>query len=150
MHKLTVAEYARLMEVGETTVRRRIKSGELSSELIDGVTHIILERLPIDRQNDSQLTVQLKEQIEQQQAEIEYLRNELSEARQRTDTIIQQMQEDAAEAQERSDTIIMQLTRQLEQKTLALEDMRNRSLWSRIKMAVIRAGATPATEQRGV
>ena len=62
----------------------------------------------------------------------------------------QQMQADSAESQQRSDTIILQLTRQVEQKTLALEDMRDRSLWRRIKMAVIRAGAPPATEQRGI
>jgi len=35
--------------------------------------------------------------------------------------------------QERSDTIIMQLTKQLEKQTLMLEDMRNRSLWFRLK-----------------
>jgi hypothetical protein len=75
----------------------------------------------------------LKERIEQQQTEIEYLRQELTEARQ----ITKQMQEDAASSQQRSDTIIMQLTRQLEKQTLMLEDMRNRSLWHRIKTVFV-------------
>ncbi len=144
MHKLTVAKYARLMNVSEATARRKVKSGELNSELIDGVTHIILERLPTDSQGDNQslLVAHLQEEIERQQAEIEYLRNELSESRQR------------------SDTIILQLTKQLETQTLMLEDMRNRSFWRRIKIAfrgailsrpsAIRFSSPPVTEQRGI
>jgi hypothetical protein len=43
------------------------------------------------------------------------------------------MQEERQKAQERSDTIIMQLTKQLEQQTLMLQDMRHRSIWRRLK-----------------
>jgi hypothetical protein len=53
------------------------------------------------------------------------------------------MQQDSTEAQQRSDTIILQLTRQFEEQTNLLEDMRgkfdtatpadHRSLWSRVK-----------------
>lgn len=42
----------------------------------------------------------------------------------------------AHEAQQQSNMIIMQLTKQLEQQTLMLEDMRNRSLWTRVKAAL--------------
>jgi len=117
MHKLTIAEYARLMNISDATARRRAKSGELNSELIDGVTHIVLERLPTDVQGDNQalLVVHLQEQIERQQTEIEYLRNELSESRQR------------------ADTLLLQFTQQLERQTLVLEDMRPRSPWRRVK-----------------
>jgi len=134
MHKLTVAEYARLVNISEATVRRKVKSGELNSELIDGVTHIVSERLPTDGQGDNQslLVAHLQDEIERQQSEIEYLRNELSESRQR------------------SDTIILQLTKQVETQTFALEDLRTRSFWRRIKMAFIRFGSPLATEQKEV
>lgn len=144
MHRFTVAEYARLMNISEATVRRRIKAGELNTELIDGITHISLERLPVSSErlsttvtDDSQLQLmaQFQERIIEQQSEIKYLRNELSEARQRTDEIIRQMQEDSSEAQQRSDTIILQLTQKFDEQTKLLEDMRHRSLWSRVKMA---------------
>ena len=144
MHRFTVAEYARLMNVSEATARRRVKAGELKKELINGVTHILLERLPVDTQNDGQLVSLLQEQIEQQKSEIEYLRHELTEARQ-----------ELSESRQRSDTIILQFTLKLEEQTKLLEDMRGkfeeegvvsthrtlatpalkRSLWSRFKTA---------------
>jgi hypothetical protein len=71
--------------------------------------------------------------------EIEYLREELSKAREELD-----------QSRQRSDTIILQLTRQFEQQTLMLEDLSNRpSFWRRIKMALIRLGSPPVTEQKG-
>jgi predicted RNase H-like nuclease (RuvC/YqgF family) len=87
----------------------------------------------IEEQDD--LIAELKTRIEQQQNEIEYLRGELSSARQRTDQIIQQMQQDTESDKQRSDTIILQLTRQFEEQTKLLEDMRHRSMWSRVKTA---------------
>jgi len=44
--------------------------------------------------------------------------------------------EQYAEAQQQSNMIIMQLTKQLEQQTLMLEDMRHKSLWQRVKAAL--------------
>lgn len=132
MQKLTVAEYARLMNVGETTVRRRIKAKKLNTELINGVTHVVLERLPVLSQNDSQLMIaQFQEQIQQQRSEIEFLRKELSKLTE----AYTQTQEDAEASKQRSDTIILQLTRQFEEQTNLLEDIRNWSLWRRIRMA---------------
>jgi TolA-binding protein len=127
MHRFTVAEYARLMNVSEATARRRVKAGELKKELINGVTHILLERLPVDTQNDGQLVSLLQEQIEQQKSEIEYLRHELTEARQ-----------ELSESRQRSDTIILQFTLKLEEQTKLLEDMRQSrasGLWARVKTA---------------
>ena len=72
---------------------------------------------------------------------------------------------DAADAQQRSDTIVLQLTKQFDQQTLMLEDMRNkpsrrcyratkpsaaRELWHRLKVTLIRAGTSSAVGQRGV
>jgi len=126
MQKLTVAEYARLMNASETTIRRKIKSGELSTEQVNGVTNIVLERLPIDSQGDSQLISQLQEQVERQQSEIKFLREELSKITE----AYTQAQADTESSKERTDTIILQLTQQVEQLTgqnqLLLEDKRKR------------------------
>ena len=107
---------------------------------------------PIDNSDETDIKIQLavaKKQIEIVEKENSYLKERLSQAevaRQRNDAIIQQMQHDSAEAQQRSDTIILQLTRQFEQQTLLLEDMRNRSFWRRIKVALIGWGRPPVTE----
>jgi F0F1-type ATP synthase membrane subunit b/b' len=61
--------------------------------------------------------------------DIEFLQRRLEQAQQTVD----KMQEERQKAQERSDMIVMQLTRQLEQQTLLLEDMRHRSIWRRLK-----------------
>ena len=92
-----------------------------------------------------------KKQIEMLEQENRYLKERLSEAEishQHHESTIQQMQQDATEAQQRSDTIILQLTRQFEQQTMLLEDMRNRSsFWQRIKMGLVRFATPSATEQ---
>lgn len=56
---------------------------------------------------------------------LEHLQNSLTES-----------QMERREAKERSDTIIMHLTKQLEEKTVMLEDMRSRSIWTRVKTAL--------------
>ena len=58
------------------------------------------------------------------EAQNEELLHELQESRQREDG-----------ARQRSDTIILQLTRQFEEQNKLIEDMRHRSLWSRVKTA---------------
>ncbi len=136
MATLTVSEYASKFKVNESTVRYRIKTGKLQSEMIDGKLHVVFE--------DEEITGDLQEnyikQIEQLLKQIEYLQEELSqslqrerESRESADAIIQQIQQDAESAKQRSDTIILQLTRQFEEQTKRLEDMRHRSLWSRVK-----------------
>jgi hypothetical protein len=58
---------------------------------------------------------------------IQQVQTDLIDTRQRHDAIIQPMQQDAAEAQQRSDTIVLQLTRQFEQQTKLLEDVREQN-----------------------
>ena len=138
MATLTVSEYSSKFNVNESTVRYRLKTGKLQSEMIDGKLHVVFE--------DEEITGDLQEnyikQIEQLLKQIEYLQEELSqslqrerESRESADAIIQQIQQDAEAAKQRSDTIILQLTRQFEEQTKMLEDMPQRSLWSRVKTA---------------
>lgn len=132
--RIKVYDYATRMGIGVSTVYRHIKAGKLDTETIDGVLYVLADEEELNAiETPLDAIAELKERIEQQQTEIEYLRKELTEARQ----ITKQMQEDAASSQQRSDTIIMQLTRQLEKQTLMLEDMRNRSLWHRIKTVFV-------------
>lgn len=132
--RIKVYDYATRMGIGVSTVYRHIKAGKLETETIDGVLYVLADEEDLNAiETPLDAIAELKERIEQQQTEIEYLRKELTEARQ----ITKQMQEDAASSQQRSDTIIMQLTRQLEKQTLMLEDMRNRSLWHRIKTVFV-------------
>ena len=133
--KLTVPEYATQKGVNQSTVYRWIRQGKIDTGKVDGVLHVIVDSQDIALQDANPQEMV----IEQMRSEIEYLRKEN-----------EHLCEELSKSRQRSDTIILQLTRQVEQKTLALEDMRDRSLWRRIKMAVIRAGAPPATEQRGV
>jgi uncharacterized protein YbbC (DUF1343 family) len=132
--RIKVYDYATRMGIGVSTVYRHIKAEKLETEMIDGVLYVLADEEELNAiETPFSAIAELKERIEQQQTEIEYLRQELTEARQ----ITKQMQEDAASSQQRSDTIIMQLTRQLEKQTLMLEDMRNRSLWHRIKTVFV-------------
>lgn len=132
--RIKVYDYAKRMGIGVSTVYRHIKAGKLETETIDGVLYVLADEEELNAiETPLDAIAELKKRVEQQQTEIEYLRKELTEARQ----ITKQMQEDAASSQQRSDTIIMQLTRQLEKQTLMLEDMRNRSLWHRIKTVFV-------------
>jgi hypothetical protein len=120
MAKLTVSEYCSKFAVAESTVRYQIRTGKLQSELVEGIIHIIVldsEINAISQENHSELIAFLRRQIE-------YLQQELSQALQRED-----------ESRQRSDTIILQLTRQFEEQTRLIEDMRHRSMWSRVKTA---------------
>jgi len=134
--KLKVYDYATTMRISVPTVYRHIKAGKLETETIDGVLYVIVDEEQLNNiEEQDDLIAELKTRIEQQQNEIEYLRGELSSARQRTDQIIQQMQQDTESDKQRSDTIILQLTRQFEAQTKLIEDMRHRSLWARVKTA---------------
>jgi regulator of replication initiation timing len=136
MAKLTIPEYCRKFAVAESTVRYQVRTGKLQSELIDEQIHVIIDDSEIDAIDskvgaNDELIAELRQQVEYLKAENGQLREELSKERQRADeaqnrhdTIIQQMQQDTADAQQRSDTIILQLTRQFEQQTQLLEDIR--------------------------
>ena len=136
---MTVQEYADKCGVSTRTVYRWIEEGQVKATKIGNMWQVVSP--------DQDLVCQLKHTVERQEKEVEYLREELSkakdellhviasedESRQRTDQIIQQMQSDAESSKERSDTIILQLTRQLdtitEQNQLLLEDKRPRQRW---------------------
>ena len=121
MAKLTITEYCSKFAVAESTVRYRVHTNKLQSEMIEGKLHVIVDDSEINavsQENHSELITELRQQNE-------YLQQELSQALQREN-----------EARERSDTIVLQLTKQLENQTLMLEDTRKeseRSLWRRVK-----------------
>jgi peptidoglycan hydrolase CwlO-like protein len=134
---LTVPEACQALGMSERTLRRHLKDEKYQSKLEDGRRFVLIELPDIDVSDDTQKLLAEKDaRISELQNEVEYLRQKLDETeqtRQRTDQIIQQMQQDAESDKQRSDTIILQLTRQFEEQKKLLEDMRHRSLWSRVK-----------------
>lgn len=144
---MTVQEYAEKNNVSERTVYRWIKDGKVNAEKFHN-SWILHEEgdLPdnsvncperiVNRQDNGQIEF-LHKQIELLQSENEYLRKHLDQAQ---DTIDAQSLE-REKAQERSDTITMQLTSQLENRNRMLEDLRERSLWVRVRTAL---GFAPA------
>ena len=125
--KLTVPEFAMQKGLNQSTVYRWIQQGKIDTEKIDGVLHVIVDVDEIESQkanNQESLIAQMQEEIEYLREENKQLREELSFSRQRED-----------EARQRSDTIILQLTLKFDEQTKLLEDMRHRSMWSRVKTA---------------
>ena len=110
-----VSEYAKQKGVTTRTVYRWSQKGDIEVEDINGVLHV---KLDDESDNDNDIISTLRSENGHLKSEIEFLRARL---------------EQAEEDRQRSDTIIMQLTRQLEQQTLMLEDMRQQSLWRRIR-----------------
>ena len=107
---MTIQEAFQRLGKSESTIRRWIKQGKLTTTLVKGVNQIpddqvndIADGSVNDRAATGQMTAQDK-LIDQLQSEVEYLRSELKETK------------------ERSDTIILNLTRQLENQQLMLED----------------------------
>jgi hypothetical protein len=141
MQKLTVPDYATKVQLDQSTVYRQIKAGKLKSELIDGTLHVVVEPPKDAKDNDALLArlqdevAFLRKELEVKNEQLSSLQVELVSARQSHDAIIQQIQQDAESAKQRSDTIILHLTRQFEEQTKLLEDMRHRSLWSKVKTA---------------
>lgn len=114
--RLTVQEYASQMKIDKSTVYRHIKTGKLQTEKVDGTLYVFADALQLDAETSQvPFTKFLVEENEWLKKRVETLEEELNESRQR------------------SDTIILQLTRQFEEQTKLLEDMRRRSLWSRVK-----------------
>jgi excisionase family DNA binding protein len=129
---MTVQEYAHKHNISERTVYRMLERGEISGQKVGGKWTVIDNTDEVDKLFDT--NEQLVRQLQEKQDEIEYLRAELSQANQ---TI--------SDMQQRHDMIVMSFTKQLEQQTLLIEDMRGkfvsvppalkRSLWSRVKTA---------------
>ena len=150
---MTVSEYAQKHGLSEETVRRYIRCGKVSA-VKEGRSYSIIENTTTYDANTTEIQQQLLEnkdtQIEQLQSRVDHLTQLLSEK----DGLIGQLHselehiqmtldeviQESRESRERSDTIIMQLTKQLENKNLMLEDMRNRSLWHRVKMIFAPSG----------
>ncbi len=150
---MTVSEYAKQHGLSEETVRRYIRCGKVSA-IKEGRSYSIIENTTTHNANTTEILQQLLEnkdvQIEQLQARVDHLKQLLSEK----DGLIGQLHsesehiqmtldeviQEGRESRERSDTIIMQLTKQLENQTLMLEDLRNHSLWRRIKMVFAPSG----------
>lgn len=130
-----VSEYAQLKDVHKKTVYRWVKNGDINAKEINGVLHVEVDD---DSNSDSETNVPLatlRQHNSNLQEVIDRLQTQLEQAHTIIDNMQQKSQMDA--------TIIMQLSQQLEQKTLALEDksriiedMRNRSIWTRLKTAM--------------
>jgi len=119
---ITVSEYAQQEGVTERTAYRWVKNNDIDSKRIKGVLHVKIDKEGTDK---DEFILTLKSENSHLREQIEYLQQRLEQAQ-------DQVQED----RQRADTIIMQLTKQLEQQTLLLEDMRGRSIWKRFKTAL--------------
>lgn len=106
---MTIQEVCQRLGKSESTIRRWIRDGKLTSTKLDGINQIPeeeVESLSRSMSNDRSMTGVVTGQtelVEELRSEVEYLRQELKETR------------------ERSDTIILNLTRQLEQNQRLLE-----------------------------
>lgn len=115
---IKVSEYAKQKGITTRTVYRWSQKGVIDVKEINGVLHV---KVDDDNENSNDIISTLKSEIRHLHKELELLHERLAQAH---------------EDRQRGDTIIMQLTRQLEQQTLLIEDMRNRSLWLRVKNAL--------------
>ena len=118
---MTIQEVAKRLDKSEKTIRRWIKQGKLSAEIVDGkyaidesALDVYLNEQDLSTQ-ETQVSTQseegyLKEQLQWLKEQNEKLGEELAKAR-----------EEAAEASQRHDTIVLQMTRQLEQSQRLLE-----------------------------
>ena len=110
---MTVQEYADQQGVSSRTVYRWIEEGQVDAKKVGNMWQVVSQ--------DGNLVGQLKLTIKRQDKEIEYLRSQLNKA---------------AEERTRHDTIVLSLSNQLEHHQLMIEDMRNRSVWRRVKIAL--------------
>jgi excisionase family DNA binding protein len=124
---IDVSSAAEQLGISERQVRNWIRDGKLKAEKVNSKWRIdgnleVTEGNPTEALNSD---------------EVEWLRQQVEE-----------LQAELSETRKRSDTIILSLTQQLERKTVALEDMRNKSsFWQRIKMGLVRFATPSATEQ---
>jgi excisionase family DNA binding protein len=125
----TVAEASEIIGISERTVLNWIHEGKLEAKK-DGKAWQIYTNLAEFSQN-SEKNAEIASLLQEQ---VNNLHQQNAELMQQNSELIRQL----AETSERSDTIIMQLSKQLEQQTFLLEDLRQRSLWRRVKMAFVR------------
>jgi len=123
-----VSEYAQIKGVDKKTVYRWVQNGGIDVKEINGILHIKLDEENDDGNGTNATIATLRQQNCHLQEVIEWLQTQLSQAHQIIEDMQQKSQMDA--------TIIMQLTKQLEHQQLMLEDMRNKSLWRKVKSAL--------------
>ena len=129
MQKLTVAEYCRKFGTADSTVRHRVKTGKLKSEVIDGLTYIVIDDDNVVPTSDAQL----QELVKAQKDEIQFLRQQLQSVGEERDNQIKELHQLLAISEKNVATLS-------EQNQLLLEDTRRRSsFWQRFK--TIFAGA---------
>ena len=109
---LAIEEAAPLLGVSVRTIRRRIKSCDIESEMRNGKWFVRID-------NQTAVSTQMSQGslTDQLQSEVQYLRQEVTELREE----LKRKDEQSEQAKERSDTIILQLTRQMEQSQRLLE-----------------------------
>ena len=106
---MTIHEVCQRLGKSESTIRRWIRDGKLTSTKVNGVNQIpesevdALSSTMSDNRSMTGAVTGQEELITQLRSEVEYLRQELKETK------------------ERSDTIVLNLTRQLEQSQRLLE-----------------------------
>jgi len=123
-----VSEYAQIKNIHRTTVYRWVKNGGIDAKEINGILHIKLDEENDDGNGTNATIATLRQQNCHLQEAIERLQTQLSQAHEIIEDMQQKGQMDA--------TIIMQLTKQLEHQQLMLEDMRHRSLWQKLRVAL--------------
>ena len=131
---MTLKEACQQTGKSESTLRRWIRDGKLKAKLLDNGKYDIdgtdIEKLvkptktaktnepapTLKTDTPTNLIDQMTKQIDSQNGEIAFLRNELSEQ------------------SKRHDTLLLQMTQQLDRAHLQLEDKQNPpSLWQRLK-----------------
>ena len=140
---MTVQEYIEKCGISRRTAYRWIEEGRLKANKSNGVWHIDdravsgdIDMTQLDTETDSEIS--WEELIEQLRSENGYLRQELSKVNQTvadSQKTISDVEQQHENERQRSDTIIMQLSKQFEKQTFLLEEMDNRSLWKRFKVA---------------
>ena len=123
MQKLTIAEYCRKFGTADSTVRHRIKTGKLKSEVIDGLLHIVTNDDNVAPSSQDPLEAWVKTQKE----EIQFLRQELQSVREEKDNQIKELHQLLAISERNVATLS-------EQNQLLLEDTRNQpSFFQRLR-----------------
>jgi len=128
---MSVADAARVAEVSERTVQRRINKGEYPTKVVDGKRVVRLsntndtemsdlsqdmwdgegtERIEADKQRLSEHVNELCQSVAELQSDNRQLREQL----QRKDQQIENLQTQLADASQRHDTVVMQMSRMLE------------------------------------
>jgi hypothetical protein len=110
--RVTVREYADMMDIGVTTVYRYIKGGKLETEKLDGVSLVVIDENHTEMPQDDKENPFHREN-HRLQDENQWLREQVS-------NLTAQLQDSS----HRHDTIVLQMTQQLDKAHLQIEDLR--------------------------